>query len=62
MIFDRPHHCLAFVGLFGFVLSAASALASGERAVWRWQNDLAIVEAEFGEPTAFANLNSRSDL
>lgn len=42
--------------------SAASALASGERAVWRWQNDLAIVEAEFGEPTAFANLNSRSDL
>lgn len=42
--------------------SAEAALAAGERAVWRWQEGLALAEAPIGDPEAFANLNTRADL
>jgi molybdopterin-guanine dinucleotide biosynthesis protein A len=42
--------------------SAAAALAAGERAVWRWHEDLNLVEAPIGDAIAFANLNTRADL
>jgi molybdenum cofactor guanylyltransferase len=43
--------------------SARTALAGGERAVWRWHEDLNLVEARVdGSSGAFANLNTRADL
>ncbi|MBK6729171.1 MAG: molybdenum cofactor guanylyltransferase [Xanthomonadales bacterium] len=43
--------------------SARDALGAGERAVWRWQEDLNLAEAHVdGGPAAFANLNTRADL
>jgi len=42
--------------------AAAAALAAGERAVWRWHEDLNLVEAQVPGGGAFANLNTRADL
>ena len=42
--------------------SARSAIESGERAVWRWQEDLKLAEVQVGDAAAFANLNTQSDL
>lgn len=43
--------------------SAGVALAAGERAVWRWQEQLNLAEARIeGSAAAFANLNTRADL
>lgn len=42
--------------------SAAAALSSGERALWRWHEDLNLAEAQVQGSAAFANLNTRADL
>ena len=43
--------------------NAAAALAAGERAVWRWQEKLNMVECEFaGAQHAFTNFNSSADI
>ena len=43
--------------------AARDAVVSGERAVWRWQEELNLVEARVdGGAGAFANLNTRADL
>ena len=43
--------------------SARNAIESGERAVWRWQEELRLEEARVGDDgAAFANLNSKADL
>jgi molybdopterin-guanine dinucleotide biosynthesis protein A len=43
--------------------SARAALEGGERAVWRWHDDLKLAEARLdGQAAAFANLNTRADL
>ncbi|HWT14960.1 MAG TPA: molybdenum cofactor guanylyltransferase MobA [Patescibacteria group bacterium] len=46
----------------GLADSAAAALAAGERAVWRWHENLNLAEAAVPGGDAFANLNSRADL
>lgn len=44
--------------------AAANALESGERAVWRWQEELKLAEARLviSGPGAFANMNTKADL
>lgn len=43
--------------------AAASALAAGERAIWRWHEKLEVVEVPFANSAAaFANFNSAQDV